>query len=104
MCLACLHSNLHHTHHYGSRVTTLLSIFVTKQRNTKGIDLLDKVCDHINLVERDYFSLTYLDKENIRVSSHKFSFSLSLDKYLDHHNADSRALFVLELFMRDNSW
>ena len=38
------------------------------QRNTKGIDLLERVCDHINLVERDYFGLTYLDKENIRVS------------------------------------
>lgn len=46
------------------------------QRNTKGIDLLERVCDHINLVERDYFGLTYLDRENIRVSSSFSSSSL----------------------------
>lgn len=38
------------------------------QRRTKGIDLLEKVCDHINLVERDYFGLTYRDHEDVRVS------------------------------------
>ena len=39
------------------------------KRRTKGIDLLEKVCDHINLVERDYFGLTYRDHEDIRVSA-----------------------------------
>ena len=38
------------------------------QRRTKGIDLLEKVCDHNNLVERDYFGLTYRDHEDVRVS------------------------------------
>lgn len=32
------------------------------QRRSKGELLFDKVCDRINLLERDYFGLKYHDK------------------------------------------
>lgn len=35
-------------------------------RRTKGIDLLEKVCDRLDIVERDYFGLTFRDHENVR--------------------------------------
>jgi erythrocyte membrane protein band 4.1 len=31
------------------------------------MDLLDKVCEFINLVEKDYFGLTYKDREGYTV-------------------------------------
>lgn len=30
--------------------------------------LFDKVCEHLNLLEKDYFGLTYRDAENQKVS------------------------------------
>lgn len=41
-------------------------INITLQRKAKGENLLEKVCDHINLLERDYFGLTYEDKNDPR--------------------------------------
>ncbi|KAI5699737.1 hypothetical protein M8J75_007812 [Diaphorina citri] len=35
---------------------------VTIERKAKGEDLFDRVCDHLNLLERDYFGLTYDNK------------------------------------------
>ncbi|RWS13885.1 band 4.1-like protein 3 [Dinothrombium tinctorium] len=35
-------------------------------RKTKGLEVFNKVCDHINLLERDYFGLTYQDSEDVR--------------------------------------
>lgn len=35
---------------------------ITKQ--TLGQFLFDKVCDYLNLLERDYFGITYIEKEN----------------------------------------
>ncbi|RWS31118.1 band 4.1-like protein 3 [Leptotrombidium deliense] len=35
-------------------------------RKTKAAELLHNVCDHINLLERDYFGLTYRDNEDSR--------------------------------------
>ncbi|KAL1455600.1 hypothetical protein WDU94_009684 [Cyamophila willieti] len=35
---------------------------VTVERKAKGVELFDRVCDHLNLLERDYFGLTYDDK------------------------------------------
>lgn len=38
------------------------------QTNDKGKSLLDRVCDEINLVEKDYFGLRYVDIDKERVS------------------------------------
>lgn len=34
------------------------------QRKSKGQDLLDKVCENLNLLEKDYFGLTYEDRHD----------------------------------------
>uniref|UniRef100_A0A1B6C8P8 Moesin/ezrin/radixin homolog 1 n=1 Tax=Clastoptera arizonana TaxID=38151 RepID=A0A1B6C8P8_9HEMI len=39
---------------------------VNMERKAKGEDLLEKVCDHLNLLERDYFGLTYEDRHDPR--------------------------------------
>ena len=42
--------------------------------------LFDKVCEELNLVEKDYFALSYRDKEDIRVGVpilHNFLINLS---------------------------
>ncbi|MCJ8745111.1 hypothetical protein PDJAM_G00126650 [Pangasius djambal] len=36
----------------------------TVEKKAKGQVLFDKVCDHLNLVEKDYFGLTYRDAEH----------------------------------------
>ncbi|XP_015789248.1 band 4.1-like protein 3 isoform X2 [Tetranychus urticae] len=33
---------------------------------TKGIEIFEQVCDHLNLLERDYFGLSYKDQEDTR--------------------------------------
>jgi len=39
------------------------------QKDTKGQYLIDHVCQSLNLAEKDYFGLRYVDSENQRVSS-----------------------------------
>ncbi|XP_049833426.1 mesocentin-like isoform X2 [Schistocerca gregaria] len=36
------------------------------ERRAKGQDVLDKVCEHLNLLEKDYFALTYEDRHDPR--------------------------------------
>jgi FERM N-terminal domain len=38
------------------------------QKQAKGQALFDKVCQHINLLEKDYFSCSFRDSRNVRVS------------------------------------
>lgn len=44
----------------------LFSFFL--QRDTKGQFLLDHVCNHYNLLEKDYFGIRYVDPEKQRVT------------------------------------
>ncbi|XP_074545166.1 band 4.1-like protein 3b isoform X5 [Halichoeres trimaculatus] len=37
---------------------------VTAEKRSKGQVLFDKVCEHLNLLEKDYFGITYRDVEN----------------------------------------
>ena len=37
------------------------------QKRAKGQVLLDKVCEHLNLLEKDYFGMTHKDVENQKV-------------------------------------
>uniref|UniRef100_A0A668AZL8 FERM domain-containing protein n=1 Tax=Myripristis murdjan TaxID=586833 RepID=A0A668AZL8_9TELE len=43
------------------------------QRDTKGQFLLDHVCNHYNLLEKDYFGIRYVDPEKQRVTPIIFS-------------------------------
>ncbi|XP_074549125.1 protein 4.1-like isoform X2 [Halichoeres trimaculatus] len=36
----------------------------TVEKRARGVQLFDKVCEHINLLERDYFSLSFRDADN----------------------------------------
>uniref|UniRef100_A0A4W6FQ60 Erythrocyte membrane protein band 4.1 like 3 n=1 Tax=Lates calcarifer TaxID=8187 RepID=A0A4W6FQ60_LATCA len=38
--------------------------FFLSQKRAKGQVLFDKVCEHLNLLEKDYFGITYRDVEN----------------------------------------
>lgn len=42
-----------------------------KRKRSRGQVLFDKVCEHLNLLEKDYFGLTYRDAENQKVSGSK---------------------------------
>lgn len=42
--------------------------FVIKQKFARGQVLLDMVCDHLNLLEKDYFGLSFYDADNQKVS------------------------------------
>ncbi|CAH2020789.1 unnamed protein product [Acanthoscelides obtectus] len=39
---------------------------ISIDRKAKGRELLDKVCEAINLIEKDYFGLTYPDRHDPR--------------------------------------
>ena len=39
--------------------------FMVLQKKSKGSDLIQKVADHINLLEKDYFGLTYHDTQGL---------------------------------------
>lgn len=43
------------------------------QRNTKGQFLFDHVCNHYNLLEKDYFGIRYVDPEKQRVTIAPFT-------------------------------
>uniref|UniRef100_A0A672HAY7 Erythrocyte membrane protein band 4.1-like 3a n=1 Tax=Salarias fasciatus TaxID=181472 RepID=A0A672HAY7_SALFA len=36
----------------------------TVEKRARGLQLFDKVCEHLNLLERDYFSLSFRDADN----------------------------------------
>lgn len=43
------------------------------QRDTKGQFLFDHVCNHYNLLEKDYFGIRYVDPEKQRVTIAPFT-------------------------------
>uniref|UniRef100_A0A8C5TU19 Erythrocyte membrane protein band 4.1 like 3 n=1 Tax=Malurus cyaneus samueli TaxID=2593467 RepID=A0A8C5TU19_9PASS len=45
----------------------LFSVYFPQKRS-RGQMLFDKVCEHLNLLEKDYFGLTYRDAENQKVT------------------------------------
>nr|XP_057915634.1 protein 4.1-like isoform X10 [Doryrhamphus excisus] len=38
----------------------------TVEKRARGIQLFDKVCEHVNLLERDYFALSFRDADNYK--------------------------------------
>lgn len=57
----------------------LLLMFCFPQKRSRGQVLFDKVCEHLNLLEKDYFGLTYRDAENQKVGNWKQSKTLGLE-------------------------
>uniref|UniRef100_A0A663ER98 Erythrocyte membrane protein band 4.1 like 3 n=1 Tax=Aquila chrysaetos chrysaetos TaxID=223781 RepID=A0A663ER98_AQUCH len=45
-----------------------LSVISVDGKRSRGQVLFDKVCEHLNLLEKDYFGLTYRDTENQKVT------------------------------------
>lgn len=52
---------------YFSKVIFFFSVHFPQKRS-RGQVLFDKVCEHLNLLEKDYFGLTYRDTENQKVT------------------------------------
>ena len=40
--------------------------FLSLKKTSKGQELLDRVCEQVDLVEKDYYGLVYLDQDNNR--------------------------------------
>lgn len=54
-------------------------IFSYFQKNAEGKELLDKVCQHLDLQERDYFGIQYVDErlpQHLKVTVHNLHFCL----------------------------
>ena len=58
-------------------------------KKAKGMDLVDKVCEHLNLLEKDYFSVSYLDN-NVK-------FWLGHDKRISKQIHNSPWVFKFEV-------
>lgn len=43
-------------------------LFWLLQKHSKGQTLMDMVCEHLNLLEKDYFGLTFADADTQKVS------------------------------------
>lgn len=52
--------------HVGDIVITL-QVCVCVQKRSRGLLLFEKVCEHVNLLEKDYFSLSFRDSDNNQV-------------------------------------
>lgn len=46
----------------------LCHIYLSSQKHSKGQTLMDMVCEHLNLLEKDYFGLTFADTDTQKVS------------------------------------
>lgn len=57
------------------------------QKHSKGQTLMDMVCEHLNLLEKDYFGLTFADTDTQKVSelcATITSWDVSLHKHVAH--------------------
>ncbi len=44
------------------------TVCLSLQKHSKGQTLMDMVCEHLNLLEKDYFGLTFADTDTQKVS------------------------------------
>lgn len=76
----------------------MLSLFLTflsLQKRDKGQILFDKVCEHLNLLEKDYFGITFRDVENQKVQLRSYRCNEALNT--DSVSRESSECFVSEL-------
>lgn len=52
----------------GQKAYVSLRSPVPFQKRARGLQLFGNVCEHINLLERDYFALSFKDADNNKVS------------------------------------
>lgn len=45
-----------------------VTVSLCLQKHSKGQTLMDMVCEHLNLLEKDYFGLSFADTESQKVS------------------------------------
>ena len=62
------------------------------QKRERGHVLFDKVCEHLNLLERDYFGITFRDLDNQKVESTALSLHLYISFSIS--NCLSNSIFV----------
>uniref|UniRef100_A0A3B4Z392 FERM domain-containing protein n=1 Tax=Stegastes partitus TaxID=144197 RepID=A0A3B4Z392_9TELE len=64
-------ATLHLTAGWGQEMVTMvlsnLKFSVSAQKRARGVQLFEKVCEHVNLLERDYFALSFRDADNNKV-------------------------------------
>lgn len=65
------------------RVFLSLRLLVVFQKRACGLQLLEKVCEHINLLERDYFALSFRDSDNNKVFRKRFFNGNKVSVYLE---------------------
>jgi len=53
-------------------IDSCVSLF---QRDAKGQWLFEQVCHYLNLLEKDYFGIRFVDPDKQRVSSYKYKMS-----------------------------
>ena len=41
-------------------------MFVVLQKSAKGQDLIDRICEQVDLIEKDYYGLIFIDQDNTR--------------------------------------
>ena len=56
------------------------------QKNAKGQVLFDKICDKIELAEKDYFGLRYIDEKDGQVNGNISQNTLTLTCYTTGYN------------------
>lgn len=58
--------------------------FTCLQKSCKGQFLLDMVCEHLNLLEKDYFGLTFCDADSqkVRLNTKYHRAKPTIKKYL----------------------
>jgi erythrocyte membrane protein band 4.1 len=44
----------------------LIHLLYNLKKGAKGQELIDRVCEQVDLVEKDYYGLVFVDQENIR--------------------------------------
>jgi len=61
-----------------------LTAFLCLQKHAKGQELFAKVCDHLNLLEKDYYGLAIWETPTIKVPhSHSFNIWPTAILFLD---------------------
>ena len=76
--------------------TDFLFSFVCFQRRAKGSELANLIAEHLNLLEKDYFGLTYLDQDGNRVRI--VTFPSKYLHYFENYFTEINSSVELDLF------
>lgn len=71
---------------------------LSSQRDAKGQYLFDLICHHLNLLEKDYFGIRYVDPDKQRVSSTVVKVGVDMKLVTDKQ----KFTFLLSLIFHDD--